>query len=220
MDIHSIWLFVHILLFVFWLGADVGVYATMVFVKDHTLSYETRATLIKMAFYIDLFPRVCMAMLIPVGCHLVKDLGLYPMSDGLLGLAWLVGIFWSAIHLLIVRYKGQAIVRYLARGNIAFEAVGGLFFVLVGAFSLATSQPFDADWFSLKILLYGLIFWVVLGIDTTFQPFTMILRMGPDGSTPEKEAEVTRQTKLTMAWALLLYSLILVIAFMGKAKPF
>ncbi len=61
---------------------------------------------------------------------------------------------------------------------------------------------------------------MILGIDTVFQPFTTILRMGPDGSTPEKEREVTRATHLTMAWALLLYALILAVAFLGKVKPF
>jgi hypothetical protein len=70
------------------------------------------------------------------------------------------------------------------------------------------------------LLLFGLVFWIVLGIDTTFKPLTMILTIGPDGSTLEKEAAITRETHLTMAWAMLLYMMIATIAFMGTTKPF
>jgi hypothetical protein len=52
-----------------------------------------------------------------------------------------------------------------------------------------------------------------------FQPFSMILRMGPGGSTVEKERAVTRATNITMAWAILLYVLVLAVAFLGKLKP-
>jgi hypothetical protein len=43
--------------------------------------------------------------------------------------------------------------------------------------------------------------------------------MGPDGSTPEKEQQVTRATNITMAWAVLLYLLVLAVAFLGTVKP-
>jgi hypothetical protein len=69
-DTYSLWVFAHILLFVYWLGADAGLYLVMVFVKNGTLSFETRATLIRLAFYIDLFPRICFALILPVGMHL------------------------------------------------------------------------------------------------------------------------------------------------------
>ena len=34
MDSHSIWAYVHILLFVYWLGADAGLYLAMAMVKN------------------------------------------------------------------------------------------------------------------------------------------------------------------------------------------
>ena len=39
----EVFLFVHVLLFVYWLGADLGVYYTSRFVVDRKLSTETRA---------------------------------------------------------------------------------------------------------------------------------------------------------------------------------
>ncbi len=220
MDTHALWAYVHILLFVYWLGADVGLWLAMAFIRDPRLSFETRATLIRLGFYIDLFPRISFALILPVGMHLARSLGLYPIGGRLLAAAWVVGVLWSALHLAVVRYKGTALARRLIVVNKCYEAAAGLFFVSVGALSLATGAPIEAGWFALKLLLFGAIFWVILGIDTVLQPFTTLLRMGPDGSTPGQEALVRRLTNRTMAWAVLMYLMIAAAAFLGRVKPY
>ncbi len=217
---HLHWLYVHILLFVFWLGADVGVYLSMFFVKDPRLSFETRAAIIKLAFYIDLSPRFAFALMIPVGTQLASALGLLPIGPAGLALAWVVGLGWCALHFATVRYKATPLAAQLRRINVIFEWVAGLGLAAAGAASLAGYGPLASSWFAGKILLFGLAFLVVVGIDTKFQPFTMLLRAGPKGLTPETEQAITRATNQTLAWALLLYALILVIAWLGKLKPF
>ena len=199
----------------FWLGGDVGVWLSMAFVRDARLSFETRATIIKLAFYVDLFPRVAFALMIPVGVQLAGNLGLLPASDALRAAAWLVGLGWAALHLSALFLKGSPLALTLRKVNVAFEAlVGALFVGLGGAallgvdFSASLGPIAQAPWFATKLLLFGLIFWVVLGIDTRFQPFTTLLQAGPTGLTPEREAKVRSLTDQTMAWALLLYALI------------
>jgi hypothetical protein len=219
LDTHLLWAYVHIVLFVYWLGADVGLYLVMIFARNPSLSFETRATLIRLAFYIDLFPRVCFALILPVGMQLVRGTGLYPVSGRLLALAWTAGILWSVLHLALIRFKGTNIARRLRLINQVYELLMGGFFISVGFASLTTGAPIGVEWFAAKLLLFGLIFWVILGIDVVFQPFSMILRMGPGGSTVEKERAVTRATNITMAWAILLYVLVLAVAFLGKLKP-
>ena len=220
MDSHSIWAYVHILLFVYWLGADVGLYVAMAMVKNASLSFESRTTLTKLALYVDIFPRITFALILPVGMHLVRDLGLYPIDAALLALGWTIGILWSALHLALLKYRGTDIGKLLAGINKLYELLMGLFFVIVGSASVATGVPIESHWFAVKLLLFGLIFWVILGFDTVFRPFTAIMQMGPAGSTPEGEAVVKRITHLTMAWSLLLYLLIAAVAFLGKIKPF
>jgi hypothetical protein len=220
LDAHALWGYAHILLFVYWLGADVGLYLVMAFVKDAKLGFETRATLIRLAFHIDLFPRVTFALILPVGLQLARNLGLLPVGAALLGAVWLVSVLWAASHVAIVAWKGRPVVRRLVEVNKLYELVAGGFFIGLGAWSLATGSPIDAGWFAAKLLVFGLIFWVILGIDTVFQPFTTILRMGPGGSTPEQERRITQMTNRTMAWAVLLYLLIASVAFLGRVKPF
>ena len=219
MDSYSLWVYAHILLFVYWLGADVGLYLVMVFVKNATLSFETRVTLIRLAFYIDLFPRITFALILPVGMHLVRDLGLYPISNGLMALGWTSGVLWSALHIGMVKFRNTGTSSVLARINRYYEGIGGLFFVLLGAVSVATGQPIETGWLAWKLLLFGAVFWIILGFDTMFRPFTTIMRMGPDGSTPQIETKVTRTVNLTMAWSILLYLVIAAIALLGTIKP-
>jgi hypothetical protein len=219
-DSHSIWAYVHMLLFVYWLGADVGLYVSMAMVKNASLSFETRATLTKLALYVDIFPRVTFALILPVGMHLVRDLGLYPIANALLVFGWTIGVLWSALHLALLKYRGTDIGNVLAGINKIYELLMGLFFIIVGSTSVATGAPVATQWFAVKLVLFGLIFWVILGFDTVFRPFSAIMRMGPSGSTLGKETAVKRITRLTMAWSLLLYLLIAAVAFLGKIKPF
>jgi hypothetical protein len=219
-DAQLLWGYAHILLLVYWLGADVGLYLVMAFIKDRRLDYATRATLIRLAFYIDLSPRACVALILPVGMHLADGLGVASIPGWLFALAWVIGLGWTLLHVALVVRKGTPLAARLRRLNNAWELVAGALFVGIGGLSLATGAPVAAGWFALKLLLFGLVFWVILGIDTRFQPFTTLLRLGPAGLDEAGEAAITRATNLTMAWALLLYGLVLIIAFLGKVKPF
>jgi hypothetical protein len=215
-----LWAYAHILLLVYWLGADVGLFLVMAWIKDRRLDYATRVTLIRLAFYIDLAPRTCVALILPVGMHLADGLGVAVIPGWLFALAWFIGLGWTALHVALVVRKGTPLAARLRRLNNAWELVAGALFIGIGALSLATGAPVAAGWFALKLLLFGLVFWVILGIDTRFQPFTTLLRLGARGLDDAAEAAITRATNLTMAWALLLYGLVLAIAFLGKVKPF
>ena len=216
---HPDWLFIHILLFVFWLGADVGVFLSLVFVKDRRLGFEARAAIIRLAFWIDVFPRIAFALMIPVGTQLATSLGELPQHAELRPLAWLVGLGWCGLHAMIYLLRGQPVALTLRRANVAFEALAGISLVLLALASLAGAGPVAAGWFAWKLLLFGAVFLVVVGIDTHFQPFTTLLTAGPHGLTPEREAVITRMTNLTLLWALLLYALIFAIAWLGFFKP-
>jgi hypothetical protein len=152
--------------------------------------------------------------------HLADGLGVASIPGWLFALAWVIGLGWTLLHVALVVRKGTPLAARLRRLNNAWELVAGALFVGIGGLSLATGAPVAAGWFALKLLLFGLVFWVILGIDTRFQPFTTLLRLGPAGLDEAGEAAITRATNLTMAWALLLYGLVLIIAFLGKVKPF
>ena len=72
---YEIWKFLHICMFVFWLGTDVGVMLCSKKSTDPTLGVEARFKMLEMALIIELLPRVMWVMALPLGVHLSKSLG-------------------------------------------------------------------------------------------------------------------------------------------------
>ena len=220
MEAYLLWGYVHILLFVFWLGADVGVFLSVVRAKNSELSFETRAALMKLGMTVDLFPRTCFALIIPVGLHMTRDLGLYPVSGGMLIGAWILAALWIAAIFTGFRNEGKPIAVTLAKGQLVFEGIMGVLVVGVGVMSLINDAPLVDTWFAAKITLFGLAFFAALGIDFAFTPaIKPFMEIGTEGSTPEREALYSKAVNHTLVWVLTLYVLIALIAFMGKVQP-
>ncbi len=64
---HAIALVAHLLLFVYWLGGDLGVFYSSRFVVDPGRSREARLTAAKIMLDLDLIPRICMSLTLTVG---------------------------------------------------------------------------------------------------------------------------------------------------------
>lgn len=217
----EVWGFIHILLFVFWLGADVGVFVSALFAKNSKYSFETRMTVLQAGLIVDTFPRICFALIFPVGLHLTAALQLYPIEPWLFVVAWAVGLAWVGVIFTIGANQGKPIAETLNKVQFAFQAVMGLIFTIIGLNSLAADAPIDQPWFAVKILLFGLVFWAALAIDLCFRPFLVpFMEIGQHGSTPEREEAVRRAIDNTLIAVSTLYVLIFAIAFIGKVKPF
>ena len=59
--------FVHILLLVYWLGGDAGVFYSSTFVVNPSLTREARMTAAKIFIELDMLPRYCLALMLTVG---------------------------------------------------------------------------------------------------------------------------------------------------------
>jgi len=143
----EVFLFIHVVLFVYWLGADLGVYYTSRFVVDRKLSTETRAITGKIMEFVDLSPRICLVLFLPSGISLMA---LYDKSPTfvmdnkyliIIG-SWLAGLAW--LYLVIRNYhshgdpkaaiikKTDLAIRYLIVASIFAGAI----------FTLAVDEPF------------------------------------------------------------------------------
>lgn len=220
MEPYLVWGYVHILLFVFWLGADVGVFLSAVRAKNSELSFESRAAIMKLGLTVDLFPRTCFALIIPVGLHMTRDLGLYPVPGGLLVGAWILAALWIAAFMTAHKNEGKPIAITLAKGQFVFQLIMGVLITCIGVMSLLNGTPLPDTWFAVKITLFGLVFFAAVGIDFAFTPaIKPFMEIGTEGSTPEREALFAKHVNHTLVWVLSLYVLIALVAFVGKVKP-
>ena len=216
----QLWLFAHLLLFVYWLGADLGVLLLAKKVKDRTLAFEQRMLLIQMAVLIDALPRLCMAIMFPVGLELAAAQGWIDVPLGLRALAWLIGLAWALLIIQIGRAEGGHAPRLAAvqTAGLVMVAVG---LVILGGWSLVTDGPQLGRWLAVKVLLFGVIAGLAIGIDRAFKPLGPALgRLAQEGSTDEIEAEISASIDATVRWVYLLYATLVVVAFLGVTKLF
>jgi hypothetical protein len=216
----GIWLFIHILLLVFWLGTDVGVFILARAARRADLSFPQRAVLLQYGMVIDVLPRICLTLSFAVGLHLAASTGYLEPPPAAFVAAWIIGLGWLA--LLYAMYKAEGTPRQakLAGANLALQGVLGVVMIGLGAASLAGSGPFTQDWLAWKVLLFGLIFPCAIMIDVEFRPMgPAFARLATEGSTPEIEAVISRTVDRAIVWVLAIYALVVAIAFLGAVQP-
>lgn len=214
----SVLAFVHILLFVFWLGADVGVFVLAQMVKRRGLSFETRATLMEGLVLIDLLPRLSWALMLPVGLQLATSLGL--VQPGLaLPAAWVIGVGWAALILIAARDHESSFAQTWAKVQLGLVALIGSALVAIALWSFLGDGPIDAPWLATKVLFYGLIFFVGIGLEMSFLPVIAVFPKLAEGPNEAHEAALSRGINITSVWVLMLYSLVALAAFWGTVKP-
>ena len=217
---HSLWLYAHILLLVYWLGADLGVLLLARAARRPELSFAERAFALRMAMQIDFTPRICFALMFPVGLQLVRSGGFAAVSDRLLVTSWIVAGAWIILLFALARADGTRGV-WLNRAHLALQTVllGGI--GTLGLRSWWGLGPFPAGWLSTKVLLFALIFVAGIGIDFAFRPVTpAFIRLANEGSKPDIEKAIATAVNTAICFVLGLYALLLLSAFLGTSKPF
>ena len=153
------WKYLHLMMFVGWVGADMGVFLSCKKACDSTLSFDARMTLLHVALRIELIPRTMWKAALPLGVMLSREMGLLDITNTELALVWAFSIVWWAISMTGAIYYdkpwGQKVAHF---ANWIIGAVGiGL--IAIAITSAMGQGPFDVSgtWLIWKVGLYGLI---------------------------------------------------------------
>ena len=221
MNDHGIWVFLHVMLLVYWLGGDLGVFLLAKAAKLPDLSFAERAFALQMSARIDLVPRLCFTVMFPVGLHVAATGGWLVVPGWAYALAWTVAAGWIALLFAIGRNEGKPLGATLNRAHLVFQGVVGLLLAYVGVQSLLGNGPLPGGWFAAKVLLFALVFAMGIGIDYAFRPVVPAFgRLAAEGSKPDIEAAIARAVDGAIRYVLGLYALLAVIAFLEITKPF
>ena len=221
MDNALFWGYIHILLFAVWLTTGLGAFVAMASVKNPSRSFDARAKLVRAVHRIQIFPRICFALILPTGVELTGAINVYALTPGLRVASWIIGMVWLLVIVVGVRAQGKPLAENLRIVELVFEAFAGLGLVAYGLNSLATGAPIDDPWFAAKLFLFGLVFWAAVAADIGFRPFyAPFSEIAVEGPTPEREEAISAAVNHGLAASAALYILIVVIAFIGNIKPF
>ncbi|MCH2478298.1 MAG: hypothetical protein MK201_00950 [Gammaproteobacteria bacterium] len=216
---YEIWKFLHICMFVFWLGTDVGVMLCSKKSTDPNLGVEARFQMLEMALKIELLPRVMWVMALPFGVQLSKTMGYIDPSSITLTMMWLFTLAWLVINVGGAANLNEPWGQQLSKINRFIVASLGVGLIIVAVSSFMGYGPYEANSVALKVGLYGLVNLTILGIEIAFFPLGLAYeRLATEGSSPEIESSISGGMDLTLRWVHATYILIFITAFIGATK--
>jgi hypothetical protein len=213
----------HVLLFAYWLGADLAVFYASRFVCDAKLSPEARATALKIMLFVDMAPRLALVLMLPVGLTLAASVSWVSLSTAQLLLLWIASGLWLLLVWSIHHFQGHRRAKLLMQIDVGLRLLVILALLSAGVGTLLIDDfAFNnAPWLALKALAFALIVFCGLMIRWRLRP------LGPafgaimaKGSHPAAEVQLTRAIAQVKPWVIVIWLALILAAWIGIAKPY
>lgn len=221
MTTFDIWKFLHILMFVGWVGADMGVFLSAKKSTDPKWSFESRMLFLHMALRIELIPRTMWKAALPLGVMLSVDMGLLDIGSAGIASVWIFTIIWWALSMTGAFYYDRPIGHQIAKIANFITGFVGVGLITVAIASAMGNGPFepDATWLLWKVGLYGMINLTCLAIVVTFDPMGAAFgRLAVEGSTPEVEGLIGKIFNVSVFPIWTTYALVVLVAFIATTR--
>ncbi|WP_062998295.1 hypothetical protein [Nocardia mikamii] len=226
---HGWWILLHLVLFVFWLGGDLGVFYSSRFVIDPERTPPARATALAIMSGLDLGPKICLILFLPSGITLMAldphgatlfAIALFPWW--FVVLVWLFAAGWLALAITAHRTHGRIVVVHRADLTIRIAVIAAA--AVAGAYTLFAEDPFGVStnprWLGAKILLYTAAVAAGLGIRMTLRAFGPAFgRLQSEGSSPGLESVLRRSVNGCLPYVWVIWGSVLAAAALGVFKP-
>ena len=193
MEAFDAWKYLHILMFVFLVGTDMGVFLSCKKSTDPKLPIDARFLLLHMALRIELLPRTMWKAALPLGVTLSREMDLIALSDAGLAAVWLFSVIWWGISTYGAWHYDKPVGHKFAKVNNVLTSIVGAATIALAISSYAGNGPFaaDATWLHWKIGIYGLINLLIIAMLYVFDPMGIAFgRLAVEGSTPEIETTI------------------------------
>ncbi len=219
LTVYELVLFMHLLLFVYWLGPDVGVYYLSGRICDPALSDGQRLVAAQTMAQIDLVPRICMSLMLTVGGILTEYVGIPHPAWQWAGIL-LLGPVWLSLVLIIHFKAGTSLGETATRIDFYFR-FALLFGILASVvYSWSTGRLDAAPWVGGKLLLFAGIIVFGLLMRVAVKPLIAgIGRMAQEGSSDEINQVMSGSLARTKPFVLGLWVCLLLEGFLGVFQP-
>ncbi|MBL8224953.1 MAG: hypothetical protein JNM50_06465 [Chromatiales bacterium] len=216
-DAHNLYRYAHILLFAYWLGADLGVFLGGGAMSRPGLTVAERNRIRDLVMTIDLAPRLALVLMLPVGFTLAVPWG-EPLPATALAPLWAAALVWTAaLVYLHFRHDGPGAV-LLRRLDLATRAAVFAAMLYLGLRGLRAADGGSA-WLAAKFLVFAAIIAVGMAlraVSAQWRPAIERLLAG-DTATGERMLRVRRRKAIVAA--LSMWLLVAAAAFLGTVKP-
>jgi hypothetical protein len=208
----------HLLVFVYWLGGDLGVFYSSTILTNAKQSAAARVAAAQVLAQVDMAPRTAMILTLPTGLTLAAVKGWLILGPFSLALIWVAGLIWLALAwVLHVRHLSPTSILRRADLIIRWVVIAALAILALNLWPNTSGLPLF-----LKIKCGVLAATILCGLMIR----RALVRFGPafgrlvqDGASPEIDAQIDRALDESRPLVVTIWLLLLVAAFLGLAKP-
>ncbi|MGA0706351.1 MAG: hypothetical protein ACO3P8_12445 [Steroidobacteraceae bacterium] len=218
MDAYPFLLLGHLLLLVFWLGTDIGVFLAARISERDDLGVEARVTVLGLGMVLDRLPRSCLVLIIPSGFLLAQNSGLLALEPAWHVAMWLLAAAWLALLWTGFLTKDQALQGRCMLANLVLNGLMALAAGL-GSWWLWAAEQAPA-WLALKLSAVAAIFAAGVWLDVQFRPAVAAFgEIATGGATSELNDRYRKAIAPVYLSVLTIYALVLVASGLGVFKP-
>lgn len=215
--------FAHIVLFAYWLGADLGVFLGAGWMSRPGITVPERNRIRALVMDIDLAPRLALVLMLPVGFSLSLAWGA-PLPAAVIPVLWLVAAFWIAVLVWLHLAHGKPAVRLVLRADLVVR-IGVMFgMALLGQRALVAAPGDVADgtpnWLALKFFLFAGIIFVGIVLRWVSGQWKPAIDRFAAGDVDGGELLLRIRRRKGIAAALSMWALVAGAALVGILKPF
>lgn len=216
---HGIVKYIHVLLFVYWLGGDAGVFYSSRFVLNSNLSRDARLTAFKIFVNLDMLPRYCLALMLTVGGILAEFIGYeHPMWQTIAIVA--LGPIWVwVVHTIHVK-EGTEFGKTLATLDRYFRIFMIVALVASVAYHWTTGPLRPYPWLAAKLLIFAFLIFCGFMIRIKIPPFVEGFKvLASGGATPDSDRLMKEGMGASIPYVLLIWAGVAISALIGILKP-
>lgn len=216
---HGLVTFAHILLFVYWLGGDAGVYYSSGFVVDPSRSRDARLMAFKIFVELDMLPRYCLALMLPVGGVLAYYVGV-PHLEWQLPLIIALGPLWVWLVWAVHHYQGKPFGQKLARIDYIFRWALIATLIVSVAWGWSDGRLTPYPWLAAKLLIFALLIFCGLMIRHNLPKFLVGFReLASTGPSPASDRNLIEGLQACRPYVWIIWVGVAASALIGILKP-
>jgi hypothetical protein len=160
-----------------------------------------------------------LVLLLPIGFTLATTFG-SEIKGTALAMIWLFSIVWLGLIWMVHFKKETATGELLRQLDLLIRYILSGLLIALGIFCLTTNQIIQSDWLSLKIIIFGLILVNGIWIRAIVGRMRKSIQLTQDSHTKtEGEGSIKKDQAVLNKAALLIWVLVILMAFLGELKP-
>lgn len=197
----------HLLVFVYWLGGDLGAFYTSRFLIKPGVSADRRLLAAKIVGDVDMAPRTALILTLPTGLTLANSAGWIDLAPLAIALVWLSALGWLTLAWVIHLKHGAAPAPW-RQADLAIRWLLVLGLIAAAIWNIAGEGSLPI-FLSLKLLALAACTALGLFIREVLKPLGPALMglSGPDAASAEASLAATlnrARPLVTCIWALLI----------------